>query len=44
MTPNKIFKKSQHFEFFQKWGVKGIKKTEILKKYLQNQKGLKNWM
>ena len=39
MSPKKIFKKSQHFEFFQKRGVKGVKKRKILKKYLQNQKG-----
>jgi len=25
MPPKKIFKKSQHFEFFQKRGVKGSK-------------------
>ena len=26
MPPKKIFKKSQNFEFFQKRGVKGVKK------------------
>ena len=41
MTPNKIFKKSQHFEFFQKWGVKGIKKQKFWKNTSKIEKGLK---
>ena len=39
MPPKKTFKKSQNFEFFLKWGLRGSK-NENFEKYLQNRKGL----
>ena len=44
MSQKKIFKKSQHFEFFQKWGVKGIKKQKFWKNTSKIEKGFKNWV
>ena len=44
LAPNKIFKKSQNFEFFQKRGVKGVKKWFFWKNISKIKKGFKNWV
>ena len=40
--PQMKFKKNQNFDFFQKRAPKA-QKMKILKKYVQNQKGLQKW-
>ena len=44
MSPKKIFKKSKNFEFFQKRGVKGVKKQFFCKNSTKIEKGFKNWI
>ena len=44
MPPKRIFKKSKNFEFFQKRGVKGVKKWFFWKNISKIEKGFKNWV